>query len=479
LLHTWLRDSRESRELHPDVRQTVRQHANALLLRERLLDGTACDFVGADRGVLFVDVGREGRKGRTTQFLIAEAFHRLRAQTDLAVAWFGRAELFAPTDDDALTPERLRQGHNHPRLMMPLLEKLDPDRTHFVLLPHWGPIADGADALADDATDPTAARWRGRLVPLSLDVNQADVEDFLDLKPAELATALGRLPPGMALYVQWVLRVGVQNAQVNQRNIERLFDNLIHPQVEPVLARRLAERSPERWRALVTAALAPLGVAAENPHAVARFLTTAAGEVDAAAPGGGTVDRLRTVLSALQGLAATRLDLAVQVVVKWIGAAGTRTLGVSAAQALLRVRVEPRLDARGRIATRPADDDPVWCVFQPAPGLAAHELDPRPYAKGATHDVVPEMPRRGAAQAGAAGGRRVPEVQVADPRRLPRRDARVGGRRRVHEPRQDDPPGHAHHDTPEAPQRRGDGADESRRGVVPDRRRDGGERGHR
>jgi hypothetical protein len=206
-----------------------------VLVRERLLNGVVCDCNGGE-GVIVVDNSREGRLNKTAADFAFNAYYLLNAQTNLRIAWLGRRDFSDQPPKDRL---EMRKLHSHPRLLMPVLESLDEETVHFVLIPHWGQVCDSADILEVPGDgNPLAGSWSGRVIPLPLSGQLGDIEEEIERLPLEwrvLAALRYRSDPS-----QFVLEMR-RAVVANQRRIESLFEQVVYPILEPIVARKLSK----------------------------------------------------------------------------------------------------------------------------------------------------------------------------------------------------------------------------------------------
>ncbi|MFN6107900.1 MAG: hypothetical protein ACK5EA_26045 [Planctomycetaceae bacterium] len=374
LLQTWLREQdHEIRALDNAGRSRVRGLAQVVLVRERLLNGVVCDCNGGE-GVIVVDNSREGRLNKTAADFAFNAYYLLNAQTNLRIAWLGRRDFSDQPPKDRL---EMRKLHSHPRLLMPVLESLDEETVLFVLIPHWGQVCDSADILEVPGDgNPLAGSWSGRVIPLPLSGQLGDIEEEIERLPLEwrvLAALRYRSDPS-----QFVLEMR-RAVVANQRRIESLFEQVVYPILEPIVARRLVARSAKKWAEAFKMVL-PVDFNAHDAdaEAIAAFLNSEAQWLDECFDGENMIDRLRILMSGQQWLASVDPSRAADVVYEWLASVKPgRIVGVACARALIRVQIGSRLgsDKPARVALTPAR---YARLFRLASLLAQHEPGPRP-----------------------------------------------------------------------------------------------------
>jgi hypothetical protein len=419
LLHTWLNDrDPEVRQLDRAHRELARRQAESALLRARVLEGAVCDMPGGGHGILLVDASSQGLRSNTAAETAYQFYELLRAQSDLYLGWLGRGQVWRPQPLIPLTPDALRVGHPHSRLMGPVLERLsqqqtrdrgkilpslpgfepvgaiDPEQIHFILVPVWGELVDGEDVFAETPQGAPAnglQRWQDRLIVAPFGGALAEVAELPDVKNEDLARLPGELRRFVNLVRVKTERWNQQATWRNQQNLEWLFAEYIEPALTPLLARRLLRRSAERWWEILRPCL-PADLTPDR-NAVQRHLRAEAGRLDEQTESPGRVDRARVMACLLQWLAKQDLDATVTLLADWLQDEEPRqSLAFCFVRMILRVHVGPRLEpGEGKERPDPLTVAEHGSLLRLAPLLAEREPPLWPVSAGALPQPGPAL----------------------------------------------------------------------------------------
>jgi hypothetical protein len=341
LFRSWLsEDDPETRQLSPEVRAGARRIAEMLLERARILDGAVCDMPGGPAGILVIDAGIEGRVANSAARSGHDFYQLLRGQARILLRSFGQTAPLAARGE-ALTLESFRSRQERPRLLFPVLERLEregvrPDQVHFVLAPTWGDILDEQDI--------QESQWRDKLLAIHIGGQTRDPSEL----PDYIQEVLSLAKPSVRR--QWLKVLGFDATELSQQNqamIENFFVTVVEQLVTPRLAHCLARRSMEEWRRLLQPELPELG---DDPETARQLLEQQATLLDGV-PEEGRCDTARLLACGVQWLALRDMKTAVSLVLDWLRAPGDDprlALGLACAFMLLQVQVAARLRPGGK-----------------------------------------------------------------------------------------------------------------------------------
>jgi len=142
LSHHWL-DS-DSTDAH--------RIGQSLIARSYSMNGVPMVMPGHHYGVIALDASHEARMNQVCARAVRKLYERLDPQVDMYVLRMGEMQTLAKSGQSVSTID-LQADHDMARLLMPLLEGLDPSRAYFALALAWGPIIDLDDACAGSWSD--------------------------------------------------------------------------------------------------------------------------------------------------------------------------------------------------------------------------------------------------------------------------------------------------------------------------------------
>lgn len=123
IYHTWMTSR------YPAVVKTGR----LLLARATFAEARCMDFPGGRKVVLILDTSIDSSRMQLINAIAISAAEQLRLESDVMWARMGTTDIYA-CDDVNVRAIRQPVLRNHPRLIMPLLEKIGRDKLHYALV---------------------------------------------------------------------------------------------------------------------------------------------------------------------------------------------------------------------------------------------------------------------------------------------------------------------------------------------------------
>ncbi len=274
----------------------VQQVIHTLIVRSYALDGLPLDVPGQRYGILVLDGSDAASRCQISIRAGKQLYARLGATYDLYVGMLGNNDwLTQPRRSIFTAPET----HPRPRLLYPLLERMNLATCAFVLVLTWGPLPD----LADVWHSP----WRERLIIIPV----AHETDYVPALPVSTVDPL--LPIADLQAIETMARTRY--------------------------TRQLAILSARQWWAELQKSIK---VSAHNGKALGTKLSTWLKQLDdlrSVQPSG---DQARLIIGVILGLAVRELPRAVKLVRAWLQSndAHTRRMGLAAGRALFLLYAE-------------------------------------------------------------------------------------------------------------------------------------------
>ncbi len=274
----------------------VQQVVHTLIARSYALDGLPLDVPRQRYGILVLDGSDTASRCQISMRAGQQLYARLGATCDLYVGMLGNNDWLAQPRRPTLAAQ---ETHARPRLLYPLLERMNPAACTFVLVLTWGPLPD----LADVWHSP----WRERLIIVPV----AHETDYVPALPTLTVNPL--LPIADLRAIETMART--------------------HH------TRQLATLSARQWWAELQKSFK---VSAHNGKALGTKLSTWLKQLDDLRSVQPSRDYARSIICVILALAVRELPQAVKLVRSWLQSNDphTRRMGLAAGRALFLLYAE-------------------------------------------------------------------------------------------------------------------------------------------
>ncbi len=175
-----------------DDTEDARRIGQSLIARSYIMDGVPVDMPGNYYGVIALDASYEANINKVGATAGYKLYARLNSQIDIQIVRMGATGVLAQSGESISTSD-LQAGHAHPRLLVPQLEDLNPDKVYFVLVLALEQIVD-----LDDLFD---GLWIKRLI-VATAKQQAAYPDQLDTIAVDSLLSEERSLPAVEIAVQ-------------------------------------------------------------------------------------------------------------------------------------------------------------------------------------------------------------------------------------------------------------------------------------